>query len=463
MLSKTLGQILVKGEKKFNLSPFAFYKIKNAFEALIKEPLILKETDASLDVLKRQLKKELKKIYLDEYETKFYLLLSFFNPVSEDFFKTHALKEGMDNSPLLDCIFKAGYFTSYLDEDKLKKNYKFIFDQCEPNLKITINFAKPEKNPRPKKPISPQKCQLCYDNVGLLKPEEQSFKGGLLPLKVHLHDDYFIQASPYQYVDHHIIVISDVHRPMKMDRDTFYDLLTFVELCPRYFLGANAELPGIGGSILTHDHYQGGQEVLPLFKAKTKQELLIGGQKVEILDFFNNVIKIKGRDKQSLIDFASRLLSYWRNYRNPSLYLYPYKNRSPHQTFTSIARKEGEEFALYLIFRSNVTNKDYPLGVFHVHPERLFVKKESIGLIEASGVFILPPRVLINGRKIFDKWTNKERIIGKLKDYSGFLPYFEKYHSLETSIGKICEEILFDTRVFKNDDDFIKALYEFKR
>ena len=139
MLSKTLGQILVKGEKEFNLSPFAFYKIKNAFEALIKEPLILKETDASLDVLKRQLKKELKKIYLDEYETKFHLLLSFFNPVSEDFFKTHALKEGMDNSPLLDDIFKVGYFTSYLDEDKLKKNYKFIFDQCEPNLKITIN------------------------------------------------------------------------------------------------------------------------------------------------------------------------------------------------------------------------------------------------------------------------------------------------------------------------------------
>ena len=110
-----------------------------------------------------------------------------------------------------------------------------------------------------------------------------------------------------------------------------------------------------------------------------------------------------------------------------------------------------------------MTSKNYPLGVFHVHPERLFVKKESIGLIEASGVFILPPRVLINGRKIFDKWTNNQRIIGKLKDYSGFLPYFEKYHSLETSIGKICEEILFDTRVFKSDDDFIKALYEFKR
>ena len=175
------------------------------------------------------------------------------------------------------------------------------------------------------------------------------------------------------------------------------------------------------------------------------------------------MIKIKGRNKQSLIDFASHLLTYWGNYRNPSLYLYPYKNRSPHQTFTSIARKEGEEFALYLIFRSNVTNKDYPLGVFHVHPERLFVKKESIGLIEASGVFILPPRVLLNGRKIFDKWTNNQRIIGKIKDYSGFLLYFEKYHSLETSIGKICEEILFDTRVFKNDDDFIKALYEFKR
>ena len=304
----------------------------------------------------------------------------------------------------------------YIRVDRIAKNVAFLHDSPCGELEVTINLSKPEKDPRDiaaqrnAKQTGYPKCMLCVENPGYAGragfPARQNHR--IVPLTLG-GERWYLQYSPYSYYNEHCIVFKREHVPMKVSREGFGRLFDFVEHFPHYFLGANADLPIVGGSILSHDHFQGGGHVFPMDNAGVRIPRVAPDAQVEawVADWPMTCIVLKGASREKVLDLASEMLSAWRSYSDPSCGIWAETDGVPHNTITPVARMEDGQYKIYLVLRNNITTDEHPLGVFHPHAQLHHIKKENIGLIEVMGLFILPGR-LVNELSGLEKYLTGE-------------------------------------------------------
>ena len=386
----------------------------------------------------------------------------------------------------LDYLFDLQIKNNYIQKTAIDKNIYFKKEYDDNFLEITINLSKPEKNNKEVakllKKVTEEKypkCLLCLENLGYAGREDHPARGNIriLPLKLN-NEDWFLQYSPYAYFDHHAIVIHNDHHNMTINDTTFIKLLEFVNKIPTFFIGSNADLPIVGGSILNHEHYQAGTHLLPMFFSKDR-ELVFENEdlKVSILNWYNSVIKIEGKDYNKINEVAKTILKSWRVYSNESLDIISSKDEI-HNTITPIARKDKESFYLYLILRNNRCNEMHPEGIFHAHKKYHHIKQEGIGLIEAMGLFILPARlkrqmgyveeILISTNpleeyydRFEDLYIHKEMIDELVLKYGRGISDINAKNIINDYISNTCLNILKNTAVFKDDEISLKAFKEF--
>ena len=302
-----------------------------------------------------------------------------------------------------DWFYTFSQNTNYIRRDRIAKDRKWRYASNFGTLDITINRSKPEKDPRviaAAKNAAPSGyplCQLCAENEGyfgrLDHPARENHR--IVPLRL-AGGDWYLQYSPYVYYNEHCIVLNARHVPMQISRATFDRLLDFVGQFPHYFLGSNADLPIVGGSILSHDHFQGGQYHFAMELAPIEQPLRFAGFpdiQAGIVRWAMSVLRLTGKDPARLAALAERILNDWRGYSDEAAFILRETDGEPHNTITPVARRRGELFELDLVLRNNLTTEQYPLGVYHPHPELHHIKKENIGLIEVMGLAVLPTRL----------------------------------------------------------------------
>ena len=321
------------------------------------------------------------------------------------------------------------------------------------------------------------KCQLCAENEGYAgrvnHPARQNHR--VIPVTLH-GEDWFFQYSPYVYYNEHCIVLNSAHTPMKIDRAAFCRLLDFVRQFPHYFVGSNADLPIVGGSILSHDHFQGGRYTFAMEKAPIEQPVTFPGfEDIEagIVKWPLSVIRIRGVCPERLAELADRILTAWRGYTDPDAFIFAETGGEPHNTITPIARRRGEDFELDLVLRNNLTTPEHPLGLYHPHEQLHHIKKENIGLIEVMGLAILPARLkdeleelskcLVEGKDV--------RAVAELEKHADwvdeFLPRHPELNSenvmdiLKEEVGKVFVGVLEDAGVYKCTEEGRSAFAKF--
>ncbi len=359
----------------------------------------------------------------------------------------------------------------YVKKAVLDKNPRF---DTSNGLTITINKAKPEFRD-PKKAVAGNsvdggfaKCVICRENEGYGTRNKRNLRTVSISLG---SQPWFWQYSPYGYFHEHGIAVNCEHIPMHVDRQTLENLTEFVDKFPHYFIGCNAPLPRIGGSVLAHDHYQGGGEVLPLFKAKIKKT--VRDKKypyvtVGILDWPGTVIRIKSDKRNEVIDIADRIREAWVNYSNPELGIIAEDANGVHNAISPTIIKSVNGYEMNVILRSNITSEKYPDGVFHAHPEYHSIKKESIGLIEAQGLFILPGRLeeeLAEVEKIIEakknlppEYVQFKLVYEETKELYKSGKFKDIHGAMQEELGSICYRILENTAVFKEEKDLLEFL-----
>lgn len=299
--------------------------------------------------------------------------------------------------------YKFSQATNYIRRDRIAKDEKWVTETEYGPIDITINLSKPEKDPkeiakaaRAKKSGYPS-CLLCMENEGyaghLAHPARQNHR--ILPVRL-AGEDYFLQYSPYVYYQEHCIILNKYHIPMKIDRSTFQKLLEFVTLFPHYTAGSNADLPIVGGSILSHDHFQGGGYTFAMAKAPCDRIFSLKGYEdltMGIVKWPMSVIRLQGVCTDRLVDAADHILSCWRSYTDEAAFIFSETEGTPHNTITPIARMHGDQFELDLVLRNNITTEKSPWGVYHPSADLHHIKKENIGLIEVMGLAVLPARL----------------------------------------------------------------------
>ncbi len=358
-----------------------------------------------------------------------------------------------------DWFYRYCIANDYIKKDKLDKNPRFDSH----GLVVTINKAKPEFRD-PKKAVSGNsvaggypKCTICRENEGFGDRNKRTLRTVDIELD---GNPWFWQYSPYGYFAEHGIAVNCKHTPMHIDKQTFYNLIDFVDKFPHYFLGCNAALPRIGGSVLAHDHYQGGGEILPLQKASVKIRLKddeYSDVNVGILDWPGTVIRVESKDRDKVAAVCEKIRKAWVEYDDPALGIIAKDGDGEHNSISPTAVKTRNGYEMSVILRSNITSEKYPDGVFHAHPEYHVIKKESIGLIEAQGLFILPGRLEAQLAKV-EECVAKGKLDGDLHEFgSVFAEVFELYKSgrfdtvhdaMKDELGSICYRILQNTAVF---------------
>ena len=308
-----------------------------------------------------------------------------------------------DPKAATDWFYRFSQDTDYIRRYRIARDVKWKAATPYRDMDITINLSKPEKDPKAiaAAKAAPQtsypKCQLCRENEGyagrLNHPARQNHR--IVPITIN-QEDWFLQYSPYVYYNEHCIVLNGRHTPMKIDKATFRKLLDFIKQFPHYFVGSNADLPIVGGSILSHDHFQGGCYTFAMEKAPVERTITFRGfEDVEagIVKWPMSVIRLRCKDDQRLVELADRILAAWRGYTDEAAFVFAETDGEPHNTITPIARMREGQFELDLVLRNNITTAEYPLGVYHPHQELHHIKKENIGLIEVMGLAVLPSRL----------------------------------------------------------------------
>ncbi len=371
-----------------------------------------------------------------------------------------------------DWFYQFSQDNNYIRTYRVKKDKKWKVDSEYGEIDITINLSKPEKDPlaiaaaKNAKNTSYPKCQLCVENEGYAgradHPARENHR--IIPLIIN-NSDWCFQYSPYVYYNEHCIVFNREHTPMKIDRAAFQKLFDFVSQFPHYMLGSNADLPIVGGSILSHDHFQGGNYTFPMAKAKMEiMSTIPNFEDVEcgILNWPMSVIRIRHRDYNRLIDFAEHILNKWRAYTDEDAFIYAYTDGVPHNTITPIARKVADTYELDLVLRNNITTEEHPLGVYHPHTKLHHIKKENIGLIEVMGLAVLPARLntemaLLKEAILSGADMHKDPVLEKHADWvEEFLPQYEDINFknideiIEKEIGKVFVQVLDDAGVYKH-------------
>lgn len=361
--------------------------------------------------------------------------------------------------------------TNYIRRDRIKKDVKWKYTSSYGEIDITINLSKPEKDPKAiaaaKKSTEIQypACQLCVENEGYAgrvdHPARQNHR--IIPITIN-ESQWGFQYSPYVYYNEHCIVFNSDHTPMRVDKSTFKKLFDFVKQFPHYFLGSNADLPIVGGSILSHDHFQGGHYQFAMEKAPIEKHFTIPGfEDVEAgtVKWPLSVIRIRCKEEERLIDLADHILDKWRGYTDESALVFAETDGEPHNTITPIARKNGDMFELDLALRNNITTEEHPLGVYHPHEEYHHIKKENIGLIEVMGLAVLPARLKNELQLLADYICDKKEIDGNetiAKHAAWIRGVMEKYPEitrenvdtiLKEEVGNVFVHVLEDAGVFK--------------
>ena len=303
-----------------------------------------------------------------------------------------------------DYFYKLALDSDYIRSYRIARDRKWVTNTRYGDLDITINLSKPEKDPRAiaaaldRKSDSYPRCLLCRQSEGyagrLDYPARQTIR--LIPLEL-AGERWFMQYSPYVYYNEHCIVLSEKHVPMRIDRVTFERLLQFVWMFPHYTIGSNADLPIVGGSILTHEHYQGGRYTFAMARAGIRRKLSFPGfadVAAGIVEWPMSVIRLRSANQERIVELADRILSAWRGYSDELVGVLAETDGTPHNTITPIARRRGDDYELDLVLRNNRTSEEHPLGIFHPHAELHHIKKENIGLIEVMGLAVLPARLL---------------------------------------------------------------------
>lgn len=339
-------------------------------------------------------------VYRDLFDTK---LMNCLLPRPAQVQATFWEKYAISPEKATDYYYKFSQDSDYIRRYRVAKDLKWKVDSPYGEIDITINLSKPEKDPkaiaaaRNAAASSYPKCQLCMENEGYAgrvnHPARENHR--IIPITIN-QSNWGFQYSPYVYYNEHCIVFNGEHVPMKIDRAAFIKLFDFIKLFPHYFLGSNADLPIVGGSILSHDHFQGGHYTFAMAKAKIELPVTIPGyEDVEagIVKWPLSVLRIRSKDTSRLIDLAEHVLNCWRSYTDEDAFIYAETNGEPHNTITPIARKNGDTYELDLTLRNNITTDEHPLGVYHPHAQYHHIKKENIGLIEVMGLAILPGRL----------------------------------------------------------------------
>ena len=370
-----------------------------------------------------------------------------------------------------DAFYKFSQDNNYIRRDSIKKDIRWKVDSPYGKIDISINLSKPEKDPKAIAAAknAPQsaypKCQLCMENEGyagrMNHPARQNHR--IIPIYIN-GSRWGFQYSPYVYYNEHCIVFNGQHIPMKIDHSTFVKLFDFIKQFPHYFLGSNADLPIVGGSILSHDHFQGGRYRFAMADAAMEKQITIPGyEDVEalILHWPLSVIRIRHKDEKRLIALADHILEKWRGYTDEEAYIFAETDGEPHNTITPIARKNGEIYELDLTLRNNITTEECPLGLYHPHSEYHHIKKENIGLIEVMGLAVLPSRLKGEMELLADclvKGTPVEDHEELLKHKEWAEKIREKYADINDSnvmdilkeeIGKVFVGVLEDAGVYK--------------
>lgn len=382
-----------------------------------------------------------------------------------------------------DYFYKLSCDSNYIRRQRIKKDQKWTTDTEFGTLDITINLSKPEKDPKAiaaaknAKQSAYPKCQLCKENEGYAgrvnHPARQNHR--IIPVTIN-NSEWYFQYSPYVYYNEHCIVFNSCHTPMKIERATFGKLLDFVTQFPHYFVGSNADLPIVGGSILSHDHFQGGHYTFAMAKAPIEKELHFDGFediKAGIVKWPMSVIRITGADKERLIELADKILLAWRGYNDEAAFVFAETDGEPHNTITPIARKKGDMYELDLTLRNNITTEECPLGLYHPHNEYHHIKKENIGLIEVMGLAVLPSRLKAEMEHLSQCLIKGEDIVSKedLKKHAAWVEEIKgKYTDinegnvmdiLKEEIGQVFVKVLEDAGVYKYNEEGRKAFDRF--
>lgn len=384
-----------------------------------------------------------------------------------------------------DYFYKLSQDSNYIRRYRIKKDQKWITDTAYGEMEITINLSKPEKDPKAiaaaKNAVQGgyPKCQLCKENEGYAgrvnHPARQNHR--IIPVKI-AGKDWGFQYSPYVYYNEHCIVFNGEHVPMKIEKATFEKLLDFVTQFPHYFVGSNADLPIVGGSILSHDHFQGGNHEFAMAKAPVIKEYTIPGfedVQAGIVKWPMSVIRLQSKEKERLICAADHILKAWRGYTDEDAFIFAETDGEPHNTITPIARIRNGLYELDLVLRNNITTKEHPLGVYHPHAKLHHIKKENIGLIEVMGLAVLPARLKSEMEQLSDAILNgkdirADEVLAKHADWvEEFLPKYPHITEenimdiLHEEIGQVFGQVLEDAGVYKQTEEGQKAFERFIR
>ena len=324
-------------------------------------------------------------------------------PMPREIIRTFREKYAENPVEATDWYYKLSCDTDYIRRYRIKKDMRWKYAGEYGELDITINLSKPEKDPKAIAAAknAPQnaypKCQLCVENEGYAGRMNHPARANhrIIPIQV-CGQDWCLQYSPYVYYNEHCIVFNSQHIPMKIDKSAFEKLLDFVRVFPHYFVGSNADLPIVGGSILSHEHFQGGHYTFAMETAPVETEVTFKGFEdisAGIVKWPMSVIRLNGKDPAKIADLADKILICWRGYTDESVGVIAFSDGEPHNTITPIARRRGENYELDLVLRCNITTQEHPLGVFHPHADKHHIKKENIGLIEVMGLAVLPSRL----------------------------------------------------------------------
>ena len=372
-----------------------------------------------------------------------------------------------------DSYYKFSCDTDYIRRYRVCRDMKWVTKTEYGDIDITINLSKPEKDPKAiaaaklAKQSGYPKCQLCRENEGYAgrtnHPARENHR--IIPITIN-GGQWGFQYSPYVYYNEHCIVFNGQHVPMKVERATFVKLFDFIKLFPHYFIGSNADLPIVGGSILSHDHFQGGNYEFAMAKAPVEREFTVKGYEdvqAGIVKWPLSVIRLRCADEKRIIDLADYILKAWRGYTDEEAYIFAETDGEPHNTITPIARKRGDMYELDLALRNNITTTECPLGLYHPHNELHHIKKENIGLIEVMGLAVLPSRLkeemeilsdyIVNGKDI----RSNEKIEKHADWVDAFRPKYPVINAenvdavLKEEIGIVFKKVLEDAGVFKRD------------
>ena len=418
--------------------------------------------------------------YRDLFDTKIMgVLMPRPSEVQETF---ERLYENEGAEAATDYYYKLSGDSNYIRRARVAKDMKWTTDTEFGTLDITINLSKPEKDPKAiaaaklAKQSGYPKCLLCKENEGyagrINHPARQNHR--IIPVTIN-NSDWFFQYSPYVYYNEHCIVFNSEHTPMKIEKATFGKLLDFVEQFPHYFVGSNADLPIVGGSILSHDHFQGGHYEFAMAKAPLEKEIVFAGFEdvtAGIVNWPMSVIRLSSVEKERLIALADKILQAWRGYTDEDAFVFAETEGESHNTITPIARKRGENYELDLVLRNNITTEEHPLGVYHPHANLHHIKKENIGLIEVMGLAVLPARlkaemealeqmyvvreaVKVNGEKAKPECHDNE-VTAKHADWMDEVMERHPDMTVDTvheilleEIGQVFKQVLVDAGVYK--------------